>query len=154
MTKKFVFKTTGEKEFTFSVPEPANVNSFFVFSLPKAGSTLLMRIMADVCNVLGIPVIDLPTRLFNLDIRPAELTSDINSLWQNQGYAYVGFRLFFPQMTFDFSKTKNILLVRDPRDMLVSYYFSMRYCLSCCSKAGGRRSFTCQATGGIAKNYH
>ena len=127
MTKKIVFKTTGEKEFTFSVPEPANVNSFFVFSLPKAGSTLLMKIMADVCNVLGIPGVDLPTRLFNLDIRPAELTNDINRLWQNQGYAYVGFRLFFPQMAFDFSKTKNILLVRDPRDMLVSHYFSMRY---------------------------
>ena len=127
MTKKFVFKTTGGKEFTFSVPESANLDSFFVFSIYKAGSTLLMMIMADVCKALRIPVIDLPAQVFNLGLAPKDLAKDINCLWRERGFAYTGFRSFFPSMEFDFSKTKNILLIRDPRDMLVSLYFSVKY---------------------------
>ena len=127
VTKKFVFKTAGGKEFTFSIPEPANVNSFFVFSIYKAGSTLLMMIMADVCKALRIPVIDFPAHLFGLGLAPKDLTDGINRLWRERGFAYTGFRSFFPSMEFDFSKTKNILLVRDPRDMLVSLYFSVKY---------------------------
>jgi len=109
------------------VPEPVEESSFFLFSLPKAGSTLLMHVMADVCKLLNIPTVDLPTKVFSLGIQPGELTEDINSLWQSRGYAYVGFRSFLPPTDFDFSTTKNILLVRDPRDMLVSLYFSMKY---------------------------
>ena len=127
MSKSHYFRTRGDREFSFSIPEPTNIDSFFVFSLPKAGSTLLMSIMSDVCRAMGIPVIDLPTRLFTLGIQPAELRNDINQLWQERGYAYTGFRSFLPPMKFDFSKTKNILLIRDPRDMLVSLYFSIRY---------------------------
>lgn len=127
MAGSFDFKTIKGKEFSFFVPEPADMASFFVFSLVKAGSTLLMKVIADVCKKLSIPVVDLPTHLFNLGLQPTELGDDINSIWQERGYAYVGFRLFFPSMRFDLSKTKNILLVRDPRDMLVSLYFSLKY---------------------------
>ncbi len=127
MSKQHTFTTNSDKEFTFSVPEPADTDSFFLFSLPKAGSTLLMHVMADVCKALSIPAVDLPTQIFSLGLQPGELSDDINCLWKNRGYAYVGFRSFLPSMQFDFSTTKNILLVRDPRDMLVSLYFSMKY---------------------------
>lgn len=127
MPKEYIFTTKTGKEFSFPVPEPGEVNSFFLFSLPKAGSTLLMHVMADVCTSLNIPTVDLPTKVFSLGMQPAELTGDINSLWRSSGYAYIGFRSFLPPMHFDFSATKNILLVRDPRDMLVSLYFSMKY---------------------------
>lgn len=127
MSKEINLVTSSGKKFAFSVPEPADINSFFIFSLPKSGSTLLMNIVADVCKMQKIPSVDLHSRLFQLGIQPPELGDDINCIWQEKGYAYTGFRMFFPQMTFDFSKTKNILLVRDPRDILVSHYFSMKY---------------------------
>lgn len=94
--------------------------------MPKAGSTLLMSVLADICKCLNIPIVDLPTRAFNLGIQPTALTEDINSIWESRGYAYLGFRSFFPSLAFNFSTTKNILLVRDPRDMLVSLFFSIR----------------------------
>jgi len=121
------FQTKDGRSYELDVPTPGNVGSYFLFSLPKAGSTLLMQLMSDVNKVLGIPMIDLPTRLFTLGINPPELKDDINRLWQVHGYAYMGFRSFLPTMNFDLSTTKNILLIRDPRDMLVSLYFSVKY---------------------------
>ena len=109
------------------VPEPVEESSFFVFSVYKAGSTLLMNVMADVCKELNFPLVDLPSRLFSLGLGPSDLTSDVNRLWQEEGYCYAGFRSFFPAMQFDFTKTQNILLVRDPRDILTSLYFSEKY---------------------------
>lgn len=113
--------------FPFFVPEPAAIPSFFVFSLPKSGSTLLMQMVSDVCTLKGIPTVDLATEIFRRGIQPAALSDDINVLWQKQGFAYLGFRAFFPAIKFDFSQTKNLLLIRDPRDMLVSLYFSLKY---------------------------
>jgi len=120
-------KTKNGREFSFSVPDPADNPSFFIFSLNKCGSTLLMQLLHDVCRLINIPVVDLNTRIFNLGIQPNLLTEDINGIWNKQGYAYLGFRSFFPVLDFDFTQTKNILLIRDPRDMLVSYYFSLKY---------------------------
>lgn len=127
MKNQFEIETTSGRSFTFSFPEPAKCPSFFVFSLPKAGSTLLNNIMGEVCYNLNIPVINLPTKIFNIGIVPNELTNDVNRVWRESGYAYLGFRNFWPTLGFDFTKTKNILLVRDPRDILVSLYFSLKY---------------------------
>ena len=121
------FKTKQGQEFTFDVPEPGCIPSFFAFSLPKSGSTLMMQMMADACRIKNIPVVDLPTAVFNLGIQPAMLQDDINVIWNKQGYAFLGFRSLFPAMDFDFRQTKNILLVRDPRDMLVSLFYSIKY---------------------------
>ena len=107
--------------FSFSVPDPGDNPSFFIFSLHKCGSTLLMQLLHDVCRIINMPVVDLNTKIFNLGIQANLLTEDINGIWNKQGYAYLGFRSFFPALDFDFTQTKNILLIRDPRDMLVSY---------------------------------
>jgi len=44
------------------------------------------------------------------------------------GYIYYGFRDYPPifKTGIDFTKTKNVLLVRDPRDALVSQYYSFK----------------------------
>lgn len=122
------FTTREGHEFSFSIHDTKiDRPSFFVFSVPKSGSTLLMQMLMDVCKQKKIPVVDLATEIFNLGIQPTMLTKDINTIWKEQGYAYLGFRSFFPAIDFDFNQTKNILLVRDPRDMLVSLYFSIKY---------------------------
>jgi hypothetical protein len=117
---------TGQN-FSFSIPGSCDRPSFFIFSLPKAGSTLLMQMITDVCLLQNIPIVDLATEIFNRGIQPGMLKDDINAIWNEKGYAYLGFRSFFPAINFDFARTKNILLVRDPRDMVVSLYFSLKY---------------------------
>jgi len=127
VSKTVSLQTIDGRDYGLDIPAPGNGSSYFLFSLPKAGSTLLMNVMVDVNKTLGIPMIDLPTRLFTLGITPNDLKEDINQLWLANGYAYMGFRSFLPPMSFDFLKTKNILLIRDPRDILVSLYFSVRF---------------------------
>lgn len=124
---KYNLITNTGQNFSFSIPASCDKPSFFIFSLPKAGSTLLMQMITDVCQLQHIPIVDLATEIFNRGIQPGMLQDDINAIWNDKGYAYLGFRSFFPAMNFDFARTKNILLVRDPRDMVVSLYFSLKY---------------------------
>ena len=86
-----------------------------------------MQMMTDVCRLKDIPIVDIATEIFRRGIQPATLTDDINILWHKQGFAYLGFRTFFSSIKFDFKQTKNVLLIRDPRDMLVSLYFSLKF---------------------------
>ena len=122
---KFKF---GKEELKIDVPRPADLDSFFVFAMHKSGSVLLNNMIRDVCNYKNIPFINIPTCCFNNGIRFGVLDNRIDNLMKIRGYAYVGFRNFLPYKTdFDFKKVKNILLIRDPRDMIVSQYFSAAY---------------------------
>ncbi len=109
------------------VPSPGNAPSFFAFSLHKAGSTLLFNMIEDAMAVINFPVINLPKTLFANGEHEACVDASINSFFIEKGYAYTGWRFFPYYSQFDHNKVKNILLVRDPRDILVSLYFSVRY---------------------------
>lgn len=113
--------------FNVSVPKPANRESFFIFGLPKAGSTLLHNVMREACHAAQIPIISIAGDAFNAGIPFAKIGEDVEKVLYEKGYAYLDFRAFFrfdPQ--FDFSRFRKVLLIRDPRDMLVSLYFSLK----------------------------
>jgi len=121
-------RCSGEEYFMQVVPEPADVQSFFAFSLPKAGSTLLNAMLQDVCIECSVPVISPYSSAFSNGILTNSIGSDLDHILFQRGYAYLGFRHFLPyDSSFDFSSIPVILLVRDPRDMLTSLYFSIKY---------------------------
>ncbi|MCH2207192.1 MAG: sulfotransferase domain-containing protein [Lentisphaerales bacterium] len=114
-----------EKYIEVLLPEPSQSPSFFAFAPHKSGSVLLRKVLEDICDINKIPVINIPKLIF----KHGESVSNINKQWdvilKEKGYAYLGFRNFpnYPS-SFKFQNVKNILQVRDPRDMLVSSYFS------------------------------
>ena len=64
---------------------------------------------------------------FNLGIRAPQAPASTSRIFLDRGYCYGGFR-FLPE-SFEIpilGQVKSLLLVRDPRDMLVSHYFSTR----------------------------
>ncbi len=100
----------------------------YAFSIHKAGSSLMHKMIIDVCNLSNIPAISIPDILF------LEGISEI--IWENDeniinlitpGRIYCGFRQF-PNLllneSLNLKDKKSVLLVRDPRDALVSEFFS------------------------------
>ncbi len=114
---------------TLDIPlePPAPIESFFIFGIHKCGSTLINKIFSDICNHIKVPCIAMPFLAFQQGI-PDEIWSKsetLNSIVID-GYCYRAFRgypLFLKQNKLIHQRRK-ILLVRDPRDAIVSGYFS------------------------------
>lgn len=124
--KDITIQTKEGASFVLSIPAPASIDSFFVFSLHKAGSTLLNKVINDCCTYRKIPFINFPSNSFTRGFTLAEVEHSFVTHFEPQGYCYGGFRLVTPAFKkFDFASVKKIYLIRDPRDILVSFYYSV-----------------------------
>lgn len=115
------------RKLTYSLelpPSDGRRSSVLAFAIWKSGSSLLYGLLSAMCREVGLTYMGVDEELFNKNHfgRPA----DVGPIFVDRGFCYGGFRCFpcYPIPIFD--KAKAILLVRDPRDMLVSYYFSVR----------------------------
>jgi hypothetical protein len=104
--------------------------AYFVFGVRKSGSTLLNRIASALCRLNGRMFVNVGDAFFRQNM----LTID----WQfdpalpqllHAGNVYGGFRdMPFSLLSHKlFESSPKILIVRDPRDALVSEYFSNAY---------------------------
>jgi hypothetical protein len=100
--------------------------SRFAFSLHKAGSSLLNSMLYDYCENLNIAFVDLPVSVSQAGYAIENIIAEsTKGIVEESGYLYLGWRNYAKCLNqIDFSKTRNILLVRDPRDRLVSQYYS------------------------------
>ena len=116
------------KDLRLQLPEPSHRESFFVFGAHKSGSTLLHNIFVDLCNTVKIPHVNYEGEIFRYGYSVKDVVTT-DALFEQHGYGYIGFRTphLLDHSTLDLYRTKNILLVRDPRDALTSHYFSLRY---------------------------
>ena len=115
------------REVTYGLDLPGSQSqqpSVLAFSIWKAGSTLLYQMLKAMCAAAGLTYFSPDDTLFGKGLlyRP----SNIGHAFLEAGYCYGGFRIFpyYPIPILDTAKT--VLLVRDPRDALVSLYFSIR----------------------------
>jgi hypothetical protein len=101
----------------------------FAFSIHKAGSTLMYTMISQVCKAVQIPALSIPDMLFKEGIVSSEWENDQELLGLIEpGHIYYGFR-FLPEILLNpqirLREKKSVLLVRDPRDALVSEYYSL-----------------------------
>ena len=118
------------KPLTLALPKARtqNLKSAFILGLPKAGSTLLNHIMHPLCEEAGLAAFGLHHELRELGIAPAKAPENVADLFVPNGYVYLGFRSFPYKFGLPvFASGRTILLVRDPRDMVVSLYFSLAH---------------------------
>ena len=88
----------------------------------------MYEMIRDVCAARNIPAISLPDQFFNQGILDHEWAYDPKVLKDiYAGRVYYGFR-YLPQILIDSKQLihdrKSVLLIRDPRDILVSQFFS------------------------------
>lgn len=109
------------------IKEPSSIDAFFIFGIHKCGSSLMNKVFVDICDSLEIPGISIPEAAFQQGIPTPSWETDkaLNSIIKD-GYCYRGFRHYpaFLDNNKLLAQRKKILLVRDPRDAIVSAYFS------------------------------
>ena len=103
--------------------------SIVFFTVHKAASVYVARIMKDLARESGLALIDFAGYRFkggktNGTVwEPGELARRV---YRPQGYFYGPFRNFNPAIE-KLDQYRVVLNLRDPRDVLVSAYFSMAY---------------------------
>lgn len=104
-------------------------DSCYIFALAKSGSVFLNAIVTDLMKEVGVPVIDMPAHLFRSGIDLDTTIIDQTSLFVPKGYCYAGFRHLPLNMRGNLNRLpgQKVLLIRDPRDMIVSWYYSMKF---------------------------
>jgi hypothetical protein len=99
----------------FAFPPASNKDfpSCGVFAFAKSGSVLVNAIVRDLMAAASVPVIDWP------------------AVWYWQGVDTGSFQADLSEVSFlgapAIRRLRKIIVVRDPRDMLVSRYFSTKY---------------------------
>ncbi|CFX55972.1 protein of unknown function [Candidatus Filomicrobium marinum] len=123
------FDDGGERRVLFTLPptDRSDLPSALVFAMPKSGSVLLDGIMRKLSASAGVTYVSIMQEYFAIGLPDKNMPADTSAIFLPRGYCYGGFR-YFPRR-FDIpilKQSRPVLLVRDPRDMLVSHYFSMR----------------------------
>lgn len=110
----------------FSVREGGAGPVYFSLGVRKSGSTMLHRIMNFLANRNGINVVDVPSTFFRNGYtvqhwQPLDLTPLVQP-----GNCYLGFRSYPEKLAESavFEDALKVFMFRDPRDALVSEYFS------------------------------
>jgi hypothetical protein len=125
--REIVFHLDGRRH-AFPVPPPGDetIPSVFLLSLPKAGSTLLNLMMKPMLTSAGLAYVGLQEVMYRMGVPTAAIPPEVNTAFQPQGYAFGGFRSLPGAFALPpYAGDRTILLVRDPRDMLTSLYFSL-----------------------------
>jgi len=108
------------------VPPPGPSPSIFVVAGHKSGSTLITNILKDIVAETGFPAIPVEAEVWRQGFSVPDWPKELYDLLNEPGYLFYSFRWLQKLPTVPaFATAKKIFLVRDPRDVAVSYYFSM-----------------------------
>ena len=114
-------------------PENHHIDSVYVFTLHKCASTMQDRIFTEIAKYNGIGKVSIDLFCFRNNYRLTKSNiADLRKMIVPKGYLYGVYRqLGFGQKPefnhFGIKKKKSILVVRDPRDILTSHYFSQYF---------------------------
>lgn len=120
------FRDASGTVIKLEVPEPGAGESVFVMAVHKAGSTLLNRVINPLARRSGRPLLALDLQLRQQGYPIAKAPPEVFGVWQQPGYIFGAIRTWHETFdTEDFRRdARKILLVRDPRDIATSLYFS------------------------------
>jgi Sulfotransferase domain len=118
------------QEVPFQVDKDLGGPAYFVLGIRKCGSSLFNKLVKDLASLNNRRYVNVAGRYFTKNIAPKDWIKDpANCVILYGGNVYGGFRLMpaaFASAPL-FREGKKLLMVRDPRDAIVSEYFSNAY---------------------------
>jgi len=93
--------------------------------MAKAGSTLLYNMLSKLAPGADLTYFSIEDYLFSHNVSPVNRPGYIGDVIRQTGYCYGGFRQYPAFRVPGLNKAKVTFLVRDPRDMMTSLYFSL-----------------------------
>jgi hypothetical protein len=125
----------------FNVADDGTRESYFVLGVRKCGSSILNSIVGAMAQMNNLNFVDVGGTLFQTGLRVTDWQWDEElCALLGPGNVYGGFRNFPHGLAKStrFWDSRKILMVRDPRDALVSEYFSNAYSHSVPQTGDGR----------------
>ncbi len=114
----------------FTLDPPRGDVAFFVLGVRKCGSSIFNSMMHDLAGINGYRFVDVAGTFFEANIKERSWWgAPAAQALLRPGHVYGGFRAMPPVFASAalFARSPKVLLVRDPRDALVSEYFSNAY---------------------------
>jgi hypothetical protein len=106
---------------------PSLDQSAFAVGVVRGGSTLLHRVLLDLQPFSNRRLLPVSNTFFSDGVPFHNVIEDVDELFQQPGFIFGTFRWLPQRLHIPALLTrKKILLVRDPRDMLVSAYYSCK----------------------------
>jgi len=112
----------------YTLPKSASpkIPSVFFFSVHKSGSTLMNNLIRNTCELLDYEFVDIQSFYFNEGVPDSSIPKNTENIFKPNGYVYSGFRYLPHQYEIPcLNECPVIILIRDPRDAVVSQYFSL-----------------------------
>ena len=116
------------KAFQLSVPDsPRDDQAIFIVAAHKTGSTLMNRVTTELCERADAPHVNVELQVWRQGIQIKDWPDSLYAFLDQPGYIFDSFRSLqcLPEVP-AFCTSPKIFLVRDPRDVAVSFYFSMQ----------------------------
>lgn len=102
--------------------------SAIMYTLHKAGSVYFGNCIRALAEAAGMPGINMATHYFKFGLDQHEFPLDAQNAFKTTGYFYGPFRsLALSFKIAEFEKYTKLFMVRDPRDILTSFYFSNKF---------------------------
>lgn len=120
---------TAKKVEPPAVPETTStVPSTIFYTLHKAGSVYFWGCIRRLAMSAGMPGINIAGHYFKLGYDQSEFPQEVKDVFKPVGYCYGPFRtLNLPFEIPDYDRYRKLFIVRDPRDILTSHYFSNKF---------------------------
>ena len=121
------FRFKGDLVHELTVPDAKNTTlpPVYAFGIKKGGSTMMSKMIRDLLPHSEYSYFELPRELFSTGLPMFKLIEDCDDVLTRPGYVFGTFRWLPNNEIVSWNnKHAKLLLVRDPRDVLVSLYFS------------------------------
>lgn len=126
MSETLQFETFAGHPYAINYDPTDRADTIYCLALHKSGSVLFDNLVKGICHAAGRSCVDVEVQLFRQGLNFSHCDHHLLDFCGRPGFVYSGFRGLWQLMLLRrFRQSRKLMLVRDPRDIAISFYHSM-----------------------------